>query len=187
MVSRTRLMTSGAPGEQLLPASLARCDVPRRSSIWSFAGGASRRSKGPSPWPSRRCLNDRTKVCYFVGCHLSVLCWNFDAFALSYPGDPGTGCRLSKCGGFNACVRKDEFGPYRTASGGGNRIWAKSFMQKKSRPTPFGKYSRLPARCVAPAPHDGADHTRVKQRILMACSGAWHGPVKPVSLIGNID
>ena len=68
---------------------------------------------------------------------LGVLCWNFDAFALSYPGDPGTGCRLSKCGGFNGCVRKDEFGPYRTARNECNRIYndeKKSCEGKKNRP-----------------------------------------------------
>ena len=46
---------------------------------------------------------------------------------------------------------------------------------------PLGS-SRLPA-SPAPAPHDGADHTRVKQRILMAFREQGLCPVKPVCCI----
>ena len=50
---------------------------------------------------------------------------------------------------------------------------------------PLGN-SHLPA-SPAPAPHDGADHSRVKQQILMAFREQGLCSVKPVCCIGNMD
>ncbi len=67
--------------------------------------------------------------------------------------------------------------PSRRRRGGGVRRAA----SQKADVHPLGS-SRLPA-SPAPAPHDGADHTRVKQRILMAFREQGLCPVKPVCCI----
>ena len=56
---------------------------------------------------------------------------------------------------------------------------------QKADVRPLGN-SRLPA-SPAPAPHNGADHSRVKQRILMAFREQGLCSVKPVCCIGNMD
>ena len=64
------------------------------------------------------------------------------------------------------------------AVGGGRRA-----TSQKADVHPLGN-SRLPA---SPAPHDGADHSRVKQWFLMAFREQGLCSVKPVCCIGNMD
>ena len=66
------------------------------------------------------------------------------------------------------------------AVGGGRRA-----TSQKADLRPLGN-SRLPA-SRAPAPHDGADQSRVKQRFLMALREQGLCSVKPVCCIGNMD
>ena len=66
------------------------------------------------------------------------------------------------------------------AMGGGRRA-----TSQKADVRPLGN-SRLPA-SRAPAPHDGADHSRVKQWFLMAFREQGLCSVKPVCCIGNMD
>ena len=66
------------------------------------------------------------------------------------------------------------------AVGGGRRA-----TSQKADVRPLGN-SRLPV-SRAPAPHDGADHSRVKQWFLMAFREQGLCSVKPVCCIGNMD